>query len=192
MHYEQLEHSQHTQAVAYTTYFEFGAHARRSSKIVDRNTLDMSSDDVLGDDGRKLLDACVKVKIVHKLEVKEYDRTSALERIISCYAGSIPQGLYEWSLFDPLTLLDIRIGHNVSKTRRNYTIIEIYNALTNFDEIKYVQKFPKEGPGSAEQRHLIDKRRKEVQLEHKEASNILVGCCTASSEGLLRWKLCRG
>jgi len=130
----------------------------------------MDSDDVLGDGGRKALDACVKVKIVCKPEIQEYDRNSALERILSCYAGSIPKGLYQWSVFDPLTLFDIRGGHNVSKMKRSYTIKEIYNALINFDEVKYVQKYPK-GPGSAEKRELIDKRREDVKKEHKEASN---------------------
>lgn len=130
----------------------------------------MDSDDVLGDDGRKAVDACVKVKIVCRPEVpEEFDRGSALELILSCYAGRIPQGLYEWSVFDPLTLFDIRSGYNVTKMERSYTIIDIYQALINFDEVNYVQKYPKEGHRSDDQRDLIDKRRAEVKKEHKEA-----------------------
>ena len=131
----------------------------------------MDSGDVLGQDGRKALDACVKVKILRRPEAQEYDRNSALELILSCYAGSIPQGLQEWSVFDPLSIFDIRSGYNVSKIKRTYDVKEIYEALINFDEVKYVEKYPKEGPGSDEQRHLIDKRRADVEREHQEAKN---------------------
>ena len=131
----------------------------------------MDSGDVLGDDGRKALDACVKVKILRRPEVQEYDRNSALELILSCYAGSIPQGLHEWSVLDPLLIFDIRSGHNVSKIKRTYDIKEIYKALVNFDEVKYVQKYPKEGPGSDEQRRLIDNQRARVKKEYDEAKN---------------------
>ena len=127
----------------------------------------MDSDDVLGDDGRKALDACVKVKIVRRPEVQKYDRNSALELICSCYAGSIPIGLYEW--FDPFTLFDIRCGYNVLKMKRSYDIIEIYDALINFDEEKYVQKYPKKGPRYDKLSELIDKRRADVEREHREA-----------------------
>lgn len=130
----------------------------------------MDSGDVLGDDGRKALDACVKVKILRKPEEPEkYDRTSALELILSCYTGSIPHGLQEWSIFDPLSLFDIRSGHIVSKTKRSYDIKEIYEALINFDEVNYAQKYPKEGPGSVEQRRLIDERRADVKRELEKA-----------------------
>lgn len=130
----------------------------------------MDSDDVLGDDGRKALDACVKVKIVCRPEEpEEYDRRSALELILSCYAGSIPKGLYEWSVFNPLTLFDVRSGHNVAKMKRSYNMIEIYDALINFDEVNYVQRYPKEGHRSDEHRELIDKRRADVKKEHEEA-----------------------
>ena len=127
----------------------------------------MDSDGVLGDDGREALDACVKVKIVRRPQVQEYDRNSARELILSCYAGSIPTRLYEW--FDPFTLFDVRCEYNVSKMNRSYDIKEIYNALSNFDEEKYVQKYPKEGYGSDKLSELIDKRRADVEREHKEA-----------------------
>lgn len=131
----------------------------------------MDSDDVLGDDGRKALDACVKVKIICRPEVpEEYDRRSALEQILSCYAGSIPKGMYEWSVFDPLTLFDVLSGHNVAKRKRSYSIIDIYDALINFDEVNYVQRYPKEAHRSDEHRELIDKRRADVKKEHSEAS----------------------
>ena len=137
----------------------------------NRKPLDMDSGDVLGDDGREALDACVKVKILREPEVQEYDRTSALELILSCYAGRVPHGLHEWSFCDPLSLFDIRSGHNFPKMKRSYNIKEIYEALINFDEVKYVEKYPKEGPGSVEERHLIDKRRADVEREHEEAVN---------------------
>ena len=130
----------------------------------------MDSDDVLGDDGRKALDACVKVKIVCKPKVlKKYDWNSALELILSCYAGSRPNGLVEWSVFDPLTLFDIRRGHNVAKMNRIYSIIDIREALINIDEINYVQIYPREGHRSNEQRNLIEKRREDVEKEYQEA-----------------------
>ena len=137
----------------------------------NRKPPEMDSGDVLGDDGRKALDACVKVKILRRPELQEYDGNSALELILSCYAGSIPQGLHEWSVFDPLSIFDIRSGHNVSKIKRTYDIKEIYETLINFDEVKYVQKYPKEGPGSDEQKRLIDNRRADVEKEHDKAKN---------------------
>ncbi|KAL9981174.1 hypothetical protein ACROYT_G009844 [Oculina patagonica] len=129
----------------------------------------MDTGDVLGDDGRKALDACVKVKIIGRPEIREYDWKTALERLQSCYGGSFPQGFSTWSIFDPLTLFDVRSGHNVSKMKKKFDIVEIYEALLRFDEMSYVEQYPREGPGS-EKSKLIDKRRADIKSEFEEAS----------------------
>ena len=47
----------------------------------------MHNGDVLGEEGRKALNACVKVKIHGKPETRRYDRDAALERLKNCYAN---------------------------------------------------------------------------------------------------------
>ena len=129
----------------------------------------MTSCDVLGDEGRKALDACVKVKIIGRPVVREYDRKPALELLQDCYGGSFPQGFSTWSFFDPLTLSDARGGHDVLKMTKKYTIVEIYEGLLRFDEMKYVEKYSEEAPDSKKLNELIDKRRTDIKKEYDEA-----------------------
>ena len=51
----------------------------------------------------------------------------------------------------------------------SYDIIDIRDALVNFDERKCVEKYANEGPGSVKHRDLIDKRRADVERELEEA-----------------------
>ena len=47
--------------------------------------------DVLGEEGRKALDACVKVKIYGRPEsTRRYDSQTALGRLRDCYSGRYP------------------------------------------------------------------------------------------------------
>ncbi|KAL9950305.1 hypothetical protein ACROYT_G042784 [Oculina patagonica] len=85
----------------------------------------MHNGDVLGDEGRKALNACVKVRIYGKPETRKYDGKAALERL--------------W-------------------------------ALDDCDKRSYVDKYPREGPGSDKLRDLIDKRRADVERELEEAT----------------------
>jgi len=51
-----------------------------------------------------------------------------------------------------------------------FDIIEIHDALVNFDKMPYVEKYPKPGPRSDELKELIDRRRADVERECQEAT----------------------
>ena len=135
----------------------------------------MADDDVLGDDGRVAIHSCVKVHICsldpEQKSLKKYDRDTALEKLKTCYGGSVPQGFTSWFFFDQLALFDSREGHDISKMKRTYNIITIREALFSFDQISYVAKYPEEsdGPAYKEFKELIDKRRADVDKELAEA-----------------------
>jgi len=121
----------------------------------------MHNGDVLGDEGRKALNACVKVKIYGKPETRRYDRATAEKRLRGCYAN------LEWSIgiswfFDNLVLPSHQFGDS-------YDIVDIHNALVDFGKRKCVEKYPKEGQEFVKQRDLIDKRRADVERELEEA-----------------------
>ena len=119
--------------------------------------------DVLGDEGRKALNGCVKVKIYGKPETRKYDRHIALERLGGCY-----KGWNTWQRFNKHVLPSVKHG-NLKSSHESYDIIDIHNALVEFDERKCVAKYPKEGPESVKQKELIDKRRADVERELEEA-----------------------
>ena len=135
----------------------------------------MADYDVPGDDGREAIDSCVKVHICsldpEQKSLKKYDRDTALEKLKTCYGGSVPQGFTSWFFFDQLALFDSREGHDISKMKRTYNIITIREALFSFDQISYVAKYPEEsdGPAYKESKELIDKRRADVAKELAEA-----------------------
>ena len=128
----------------------------------------MDSEDVLSDDGRKALNSCVKIQTFSVPELQEYDRKTALERLRGCYGGVFPRGFDSWLLFDPLKLYDEHNGHNISEVKK-YNIIVIYEALLAYDEVNYVEKYPKEIPGSENLKAAIEKRRADVHRESEEA-----------------------
>ena len=128
----------------------------------------MDSEDVLSDDGRKALNSCVKIQTFSVPELQEYDRKTALERLRGCYGGVFPHGFDSWLLFDPLKLYDERNGHNISEVK-TYNINVIYEALLAYDEVNYVEKYPKEIPGSENLKVAIEKRRADVHRESEEA-----------------------
>ena len=119
-----------------------------------------SSYDALGDEGRKALNACVKVKIYGKPETRKYDRNTSLERLNGCYAG-----WNRWVHFHEHFLPPNKHGNFKS----SYDIVDIHDALVEFDERKCVAKYTKEGPESVKQREVIDKRRADVERELEEA-----------------------
>ena len=139
--------------------------------------------DLLGDEGRKALDACVKVKIYGRPEnIPKYLWTTALEKLDECYAGYFPRPdcMYSsptnpWLL--NVQLLRYRLDHLMLPTewdedgnpRREkiFDIIEIHEALVNFDKMPYVERYPN---GSDELKELIDKRRADVERECQEAT----------------------
>ena len=129
----------------------------------------MYSDDVLGEEGRKALGACVKVKILGKPETRRYQHDTAYKRLLACYAGKRPGR--PWPATPPSWLeLDhfiLSVGLNTEST--SVDIIDIHDTLVSFDERRYVNKYPREGPGSDKLKELIDKRRADVEKECQQA-----------------------
>ena len=118
--------------------------------------------DVLGSEGRKALNACVKVKIYGKPEVRRYDGFSARERFCSCYA-------WQEELKSGYIRDEFEIPFRTNENVKTYDIIAIHNALVKFDSMPYVEIYPKLGTGSDEIKKLIDKRRGDVEKEWNEA-----------------------
>ena len=109
--------------------------------------------DVLGNKGRKVLDACVKVKIYGKPETRRYDRVQAQQLFRGCYVHQIEVANTEFS----------------PAKSETYSIVDIYNAMDKYENMPYVEIYPREGPGSEKTRELIDKRRADVERELEEA-----------------------
>ena len=133
----------------------------------------MFNGDVLGDEGRKALNACVKVKIYGKPDTRRYDREATLQRLRDCYApGVFNPWLYtEKYTHQPCPLPNDLLYRPIFSTKSElatYNIVDIYKALVQCDEKGYVDKYPREGPGSDKLRALIDKRREDIKREYEE------------------------
>lgn len=90
----------------------------------------------MGDEGRKVLNVCVKVKIYGKLEIWKYDLSVSLERLRGCFAGSnIWWYFYEYVFF----------FNKYGNFKSFYDIVDIYDVFVEFDERKCVVKYIKEG-----------------------------------------------
>ena len=111
------------------------------------------NNDVLGNKGRRVLDACVKVKIYGKPETRRYDRVTAQKLFWGCYVHQIGVANTEFS----------------PAKSETYSIVDIYNAMDKYENMPYVEIYPREGPGSEKTRELIDKRRADVERELEEA-----------------------
>ena len=138
---------------SFTNPARMSDHCTCQRKIAFNN---FSFGDVLGSEGRKALNACVKVKIYGKPEVRRYDKSTASNRFYDCYVRQ--EGLrspHVWIDFD--------------EDAKAFTIVDIHNALVKCDNLPYVEKYPKRETGSDEIRKLIDKRRADVEREWKEA-----------------------
>ena len=142
----------------------------------------MNGCDVLGQEGRKALDACVKVKIYGRPQTRRYDYTSTIERLEKCFAGKYPNGLnalYTRILKQPETsntehaLMDESIIEKIllPSFRDNYGIIDIYESLVRLDNTPYVEKYPAgKQTDSDKWKNWIDKRREDVEREVREAT----------------------
>ena len=142
----------------------------------------MNGCDVLGQEGRKALDACVKVKIYGRPQTRRYDYTSTIERLEKCFAGKYPDGLnalYTRILKQPETsntehaLMDESIIEKIllPSFRDNYGIIDIYESLVRLDNTPYVEKYPAgKQTDSDKWKNWIDKRREDVEREVREAT----------------------
>ena len=130
--------------------------------------------DVLGEEGRKVPDACVKVKIIgERLREPEYTRKytwdDAVRRLRSCYAGESPRVVDRtWLNINDLLLPREYDDNGIEKT---YHILDIHNALKNFDEKPFVEKYPRPETGRDELEKLIDRRRADVEKEHADSNS---------------------
>ena len=117
----------------------------------------VDNNDVLGNKGRKVLDACVKVKIFGKPETRRYDSERARELFGECYVDTMGVRYKEFPSAEPN-----------DKTEKTYSIIDICKAMVKYENMPYVQIYP-EGPDAKEMKELIDKRRADVERELEEA-----------------------
>jgi len=114
----------------------------------------MNGCDVLGQEGRKALDACVKVKIYGRPQTRLYDNyNSTIERLEKCFAGKYPDGLnalYGRILKKLETSNTEQALMNESIIEKmllpsfgdNYGIIDIHDSLVRLDNTPYVEKYP--------------------------------------------------
>lgn len=129
-----------------------------------------SISDVLGDEGRKALDACVKVKIFGWPEnIAKYHWDKAWKRIEECYEGYPRLKYGGWGFLQRLILPTETSDRGGPSEEKICDIIDIHNGLEILDEMPYVEKYPKPGTGSEEVRKLIDGRRADVEREFEEA-----------------------
>ena len=138
----------------------------------------MNGGDLLGEEGREALKACVKVQIRGRPETRLYEWDQAYKRLDSCFCGNdcdavrryTPPVKYPsppWPNIGPTWAYRER---QVFLCRRDTVdIIDIHNALVSADEKRVVEVYPNEGPGSDELRCLIDQRRADITREVDEA-----------------------
>ena len=135
--------------------------------------LHANNGDLLGDEGRKALNSCVKVKIYGRPDnLQKYVEHVALNRLEGCYAGKSPKFYVRDNRSFLVDFLKSREDgtSSMSEQEKLYDIIDIHDALVAFDNLLYVEKYPNPGPRYDEWKELIDKRRAEVERECKEAA----------------------
>ena len=138
----------------------------------------MNGGDLLGEEGREALKACVKVQIRGRPETRRYEWNQAYEWLQSCFCGNDSDALRRYT---PPVKYPSPPWPNIRPTwadrerpvflcrRDTVDIIDIHNALVSADEKRLVEVYPNEGPGSDELRCLIDQRRADITREFDEA-----------------------
>ena len=133
----------------------------------------MNGGDVLGKEGRKALNACVKVKIFGRPQTRLYDYNATRTRFRKCFAGHFPDR-EPWEYFGDSEpeqvpfLTKGKVFKLLLPSVEDRGIIDIYdNCLLRFDDIPYVEKYP---AVEGKLKNLIDKRRADVETEVKEAT----------------------
>ena len=136
----------------------------------------MNGGDVLGKEGRKALNACVKVKIFGRPQTRLYDYNATRLRLRKCFGGNVPdREAWEWlgrgnPKEIPLLTKD-KVLKLLLPSSEDRGIMDIYESLVHFDDIPYVEKYPAvEGTDYDKLKNLIDKRREDVEREVKEAT----------------------
>ena len=134
----------------------------------------MNGGDVLGKEGRKALNACVKVKIFGRPQTRLYDYDATRTRFRKCFAGNFPDR-EPWEYFghsepeEKPFLTKENVLRLLLPSDEDRGIIDIHKSLDDFDDILYVEKYPAEGTDD-KLRNLIDRRRKDVEREVREAT----------------------
>ena len=135
----------------------------------------MNGGDLLGEEGREALKACVKVQIRGRPETRRYEWKQAYERLQSCFYGNNARTRYSSAVYPSLPWPTIKPRWEVKERlpflckQDTVNIIDIHNALVSADEKRLVEVYPNEGPGSDELRCLIDQRRAAITREVDEA-----------------------
>ena len=128
--------------------------------------------DVLGDEGRKVLEGCVRVKIYGRPEnLQKYVWEKALDRLERCYGGWLPAG---WLPYDHMrySMLPTEFDeYGKPNKEKLYDINDVHDGLVSFDKLLHVEKYPNPGPRDDEMKELIDNRRADVERECKEAAD---------------------
>ena len=128
--------------------------------------------DVLGREGRKALNACVKVKIYGRranIRSQKYNWEQALSRLRRCFEGvSKPLFSYLNSIKYFMLPPDENGGPNRKKI---FDIFDIHDALVRCDELPYVEKYPRPGPRYDEIKELIDRRRAEIERQCRQTTD---------------------
>ena len=135
----------------------------------------MNGGDLLGEEGREALKACVKVQIRGRRETRRYEWNQANERLQSCFHGNNARTRYSsavypsppWPTIKPRWVEKERVPFFCKQDTVN--IIDIHNALVSADEKRLVEVYPNEGHSSGELRCLIDQRRAAITREVDEA-----------------------
>ena len=140
----------------------------------------MNGGDLLGEEGREALKACVKVQIRGRPETRRYEWNQAYERLKSCFLGENEcyatsrtrycPAVYPsspWPDIEPRWVVKERFPF--LREQDTVDIIDIHDALVSADEKRLVEVYPNEGPGSDELRCLIDERRGAIRREVDEA-----------------------
>ena len=136
----------------------------------------MNGGDVLGKEGRKALNACVKIKIFGRPQTRLYDYNATHLRLSKCFRGNFPDR-EPWgysSSGDPREIpfwTKEKVLEQLPPSFEDRGIIYIYESLVRFDKIPYVEKYPAvEGTDYGKLKNLIHKRREDVEREVKEAT----------------------
>ena len=136
----------------------------------------MYGGDVLGKEGRKALNACVKVKIFGRPQTRLYDSLATHFRLRECVRGNFPdrEAWEFYGLGDPKEIplwTKEKVLKLLLPSYEDRGIIDIYESLVRFDDIPYVEKYPAiEGTDYDKWKNLIDKRRADVEREVNEAT----------------------
>jgi len=108
---------------------------------------------------------------------QKYSQSEAEQRVEGCYWGSFPPGV---------VILPVKMDESgIPKPTQKYDISDIRKALHHFDEKKALDKYPDEGPRSAELRKLIDECRDDLKKEYEMAT-----CDTDGEQKLHEYSLC--